>query len=57
MEWRILALGCGEVEGAEDDLPCEIDGVPEFWIVQAEGDHILPELLYMCCMRSEGCKV
>lgn len=34
-----------EVQSAQYDLPSEIEGIPEFGIVEPESDHILPQLL------------
>ena len=53
---NLIACG-GEVESSQDDFPGEINRVPEFGIVESERGHILPELLYMCGMRSERLKV
>lgn len=49
-----LVAGSGEVERAENDLPGEVDGVPQFWIVKTESDQVLPELLDVSCMSGEG---
>jgi len=37
-----LVTGSSEIEGAEYDLPSKIHGVPEFGVVEAKSDHVLP---------------
>jgi hypothetical protein len=37
-----LVTGNSEVESAEDDFPSKIHGVPEFRIVEAKSNHVLP---------------
>lgn len=42
--------GSSEVEGAEDDLPAEVDRIPELGVIETDGDHVLPDVLDVSCM-------
>ena len=37
-----LVTGSSEIESAENDLPSKIHGVPEFRVVKAKSNHVLP---------------
>ena len=44
MRFDVLMAGGSEVKGAEDDLPCKVDCVPQLRVAEAKSDQVLPEL-------------